>query len=327
MRLCLFDPGIATHAGAPAENLGNLIIRQAVQREVRTLFPDWEVIPISTFSPPTAELRREMRRADLCIAGGTNLLTSEMNRYRQWVISPKHALGMRRTLLLGVGWWTYQPAPNLFTRLFLRLLLSPRGLHSVRDQYSGNQLAAGGFRNSINTCCPTLWPLADAPPSHTPLHKAQDALLLLTDYAQDPECDQRLVTLLNSHYRKVYFWPQGATDLEYLHRLHGNLTVLDRSFESFTRFTQEHPGFDYIGTRLHGGVHCLIHRRRSLILEIDNRAAEIARDTGLRTAARSDFEGIRHWIQNPEPFRLNLPKAAIAAWREQFRHQGKNRSK
>jgi len=323
MRLCLFDPGISTHAGAPAENLGNLIIQQAVLREIHSLFKGWEVIPISTFSPPTPELRREMRRADLCIAGGTNLLTSEMNRYRQWVISPKHAIGMRRTLLLGVGWWTYQPPPNLFTRIFLRLLLSPRGLHSVRDQYSLGQLAGGGFRNTLNTCCPTLWPLAEAPPTQTPLHKAQDALLLLTDYAQDPECDQRLITLLTSHYRKVYFWPQGATDLDYLSRLQGNLTLLDRSFDAFTRFTKEHPDFDYIGTRLHGGVHCLNQRRRSLILEIDNRAAEIARDTSLRTAARADIDGIRQWILNPEPFRLNLPKEAIAAWRGQFLPQDK----
>jgi len=145
----------------------------------------------------------------------------------------------------------------------------------------------------------------------------------LTDYAQDPECDQRLITLLTSHYRKVYFWPQGATDLDYLSRLQGNLTLLDRSFDAFTRFTKEHPDFDYIGTRLHGGVHCLNQRRRSLILEIDNRAAEIARDTSLRTAARADIDGIRQWILNPEPFRLNLPKEAIAAWRGQFLPQDK----
>ncbi len=193
----------------------------------------------------------------------------------------------------------------------------------MRDQYSVGQLAAGGFRNAVNTCCPTLWPLAGAPPTQTPLHKAQDALLLLTDYAQDPENDQRLITLLSSHYRKVFFWPQGATDLEYVGRLQGNLTLLDRSFEAFERFTRDHPDFDYIGTRLHGGVHCLNHRRRSLILEIDNRAAEIARDTGLRTAARTDIEGIRHWILNPEPFRLQLPTAAIAAWRNQFIKSGR----
>lgn len=323
MRLCLFDPGISTHSGAPAENLGNLIIQRAVLQEIHALFKGWEIVPISTFQLPTPELRREMRRADLCIAGGTNLLTSEMDRYRQWVISPKVALGMRRTLLLGVGWWAYQAPPNLFTRIFLRLLLSPRGLHSLRDQYSLGQLAAGGYTNAVNTCCPTLWPLADASPTQTPLRKAQDALLLLTDYAQAPEHDQRLVTLLTSQYRTVYFWPQGATDLEYVGKLRANLTLLDRSFDAFTRFTREHPDFDYIGTRLHGGVHCLIHRRRSLILRIDNRAAEIARDTGLRTVAREDTEGIRQWILNPEPFRLQLPTAAIAAWRNQFIASGR----
>lgn len=318
MRLCLFDPGISTHDGTPAENLGNLIIQQAVLREIHSLFAGWQITPISTFAPPTPELRRELRRADLCIAGGTNLLTSEMNRYRQWVISPKHALGMRRTLLLGVGWWTYQNPPNLFTRIFLRLLLSGKGLHSLRDQYSVGQLAAGGFRNAINTCCPTLWPLANAGPDQTPVRKAQDALLLLTDYDQDPEPDQRLIDLLHAEYRTVYFWPQGATDLSYIQRLKGNLTLLDRSFDAFTRFTRDHPDFDYIGTRLHGGVHCLNHRRRSLIIEIDNRAAEIRRDTGLKTARRGDVEAIRQWIREPAPFSIRLPVAAIQQWRSQF---------
>lgn len=318
MRLCLFDPGISTHDGTPAENLGNLIIQQAVLREIHSLFEGWQIIRISTFAPPTPELRRELRNADLCIAGGTNLLTSEMNRYRQWVISPKHALGMRRTLLLGVGWWTYQRPPNLFTRIFLRLLLSGKGLHSLRDQYSVNQLAAGGYANAVNTCCPTLWPLVGAGPDQTPIRKAQDALLLLTDYDQDPEADQRLITLLNSEYRTVYFWPQGATDLQYVRQLKGNLTLLERSFDAFTHFTRNHRDFDYIGTRLHGGVHCLNQHRRSLIIEIDNRAAEIRRDTGLRTAGRKDFDAIRQWIREPAPFHIRLPVAAIDQWRAQF---------
>lgn len=318
MRLCLFDTGIATHSGEPAGNLGNLVIQQAVHREIRSLFEGWEIIPISTFETPTPELRRELRRADLCIAGGTNLLTSEMNRYRQWVISLKHAIGMRRARLLGVGWWTYQPPPNLFTRVFLRVLLDPKGIHSVRDGYSLRQLAAAGYPNAVNTACPTLWPLANAGPDQTPLRKADEVLLLLTDYAQDHESDQKLIDLLAREYKRVFFWPQGKYDLDYFAQLRGPVTVLERSFEAFNRFVREHPDFDCVGTRLHGGIHCLNHRRRALILEVDNRATEIARDTGLRTCSRKDFDAILHWIRNPEPFRIQLPVDAIQAWRSQF---------
>ena len=38
----------------------------------------------------------------------------------------------------------------------------------------------------------------------------------------------------------------------------------------------------------------------------------------LSAATRTDIDGIQRWVLNPEPFRLNLPKDAIAAWRGQF---------
>jgi hypothetical protein len=75
---------------------------------------------------------------------------------------------------------------------------------------------------------------------------------------------------------------------------------------------------DVVGSRLHGGIRALQRGRRAQIMAIDNRAREIARDTGLSVLERDDLAGLRRWIENPAPLRLELPRQAIAEWRESF---------
>ena len=67
-----------------------------------------------------------------------------------------------------------------------------------------------------------------------------------------------------------------------------------------------------------GGVRVLQRGRRALILEVDNRAKEIAADTGLPTAQRGEEELIADWIANPKPVSIQMPWEAIEAWRGQF---------
>lgn len=320
MTLCLFDPGIKDLAGTPAGNLGNQVIQQAVNREVAQLFPGWDILRLSTFRTPGPAERKQMRSAQITVAGGTNLLNSQMNRYRQWVISLRHVPGMTRAILLGVGWWKYEEPPNLFTRLFLKFLLSDSGLHAVRDSYTEAMLRRIGYRHVVNTACPSMWPLADARPEEFPSAKAPHVLMTLTDYNKNPESDRRLVQLLSSRYDKIYVFPQGEFDRPYLQEFRANWEILERDFQAFEAFVRSGVPFDYIGTRLHGGIHCLNHRRRSLILEVDNRAREISRDTGLPTVPREDLEAIERWIDTPFAFRVTLPVVNIERWRRQFAH-------
>jgi len=318
MTLCLFDPGLMDRTGDPTGNLGNLVIQQAVNREVERLFGGWDIVRLSTFWTPGPEDRRRLRSADVTLAGGTNLLNSRMNQYRQWVISLRHVPGMTRARLLGVGWWKYEEPPNLYTRIFFKFLLAEKGLHSVRDQYAEDRLKRIGYRNVVNTSCPTMWPLADARPEEFPTTKGRNVLVMLTDYSRNEECDRRLLDLLSSRYEKLYVFPQGKFDLPYLNSFRVKWQVLERNLSALNQFIASEPSFDYIGTRLHGGIHCLNHRRRSLILEVDNRAREIARDTSLPTVPRADLEGVRAWIDTPTPFRIRLPLANIERWRQQF---------
>ena len=76
---------------------------------------------------------------------------------------------------------------------------------------------------------------------------------------------------------------------------------------------------DFVGNRLHGGIRALQHTRRALILSVDNRATEIARDTGLPVMSLTEgMEALRARIRQPDPIEITLPHDAIADWRGQF---------
>ncbi len=318
MRTCLFDPAIETHECGVSSNLGDIIISQAVRRELKTIVGEVPIYSIATHVFPTGKHLFQMLRCPLRFVGGTNLLSSNMDTYKQWKLNLFHASLIRKAILLGVGWWQYQEEPNSYTSKLLRRLLSPTHLHSVRDSYTEKKLQAVGFGNILNTGCPTMWPLANLRPGEIPAFKSNTVLLMLTDYYTQPVSDKKLVELLQSRYQKIYFWPQGRKDLKYISELGCSVHCLEHSLASLEKFIRETPSFDYVGTRLHGGIHCLLARRRSLILEVDNRATEIARQTGLPTAARDNWEAIRKWINGPTETKITMNTAAIEKWKQQF---------
>ena len=74
-----------------------------------------------------------------------------------------------------------------------------------------------------------------------------------------------------------------------------------------------------MGTRLHGGILALKHRRRSLIIGVDHRANEIGKDIDLPVIDRyADREAIERMILEPREVRIKLPVEKIRTWREQF---------
>lgn len=322
VKLCLFDPGLQRNDGTPSSNLGDLIIQEAVVRELTGTFGRNEILHISTHTFPEPEHIHAARRCSLSFVGGTNLLSSELARDRHWQFSLKRQIRLKGSILLGVGWQKYQGKPNLQTSLFLKLLLSRNLLHSVRDSYTKAQLQGAGIRNVLNTGCPTMWTLAAIPPDDIPMHKAKNALVMLTDYDPNPDLDRKLLQLICSKYNKVFVWLQGKEDGAYLStlvpELSSSLSVIEHSYDAFKQFLASGISFDYIGTRLHGGVKCLVNRHRSLVISIDNRAAEIAKDTNLPTANRGDFDLITRWIDTPSPTRITLNLDAIERWRSQF---------
>lgn len=313
MTVALFDPSIASG------NIGDEIILDSVRRELRMLLPGEHVVSIPTQERITGISIRTVNRATLRIVGGTNLLSSRMLRYRQWQIGLAQAVRMRKVVLMGVGWWQYQSAPDLYTRMLLRRLLSPDLVHSVRDDYTRGKLLCMGVANVLNTGCPTMWRLTPEHCRHLPVRKAPEVVLTLTDYCTDPARDGALIEHLQRHYAVVHFWPQGAGDIPYVRALGArNLTFVQPDLRSYDELLTGIEEIDFVGTRLHGGIRAMQCKRRALILAVDNRAREIGADTGLPVAERGDLRGIADWIEQPRATEIRMNWPAIERWRAQF---------
>lgn len=312
-KITVFDTHYTT------DNIGDQVIMTAVMSNLHAMFPRafFTGIPSHDYIGPTG--RRALRESDYSFVGGTNILSSHLLWYKQWKLRYIDVYGANKPILMGVGWHKYQSTPDIITRWSYRYFLNREVMHSVRDSYTFDRLNAMGIKNVINTGCPTMWGLTDDVVRDVPTTKARKVIFTLTAYLAKPDLDRALIGLLQSEYDEVYFWPQMHGDAAYLESLgmpavkwiNPNLRALEEVLVS--------SEIDYVGLRLHCGIFALQHRVRSLTVTIDNRAAEISKDTGLPAAGRDDLEGIRQWIRGSERVQLRLPLKEIERWKGQFK--------
>lgn len=311
MLINMFDTGIES------DNLGDHFIMDAVWEAVRPLFPEADYVSTPTHRRASLSEMIANRRAALSIVGGTNILKSHMLVRSNWRITPLDYLAWRNVVLLGVGWQQYGGPADFATRLFFRSILSPTFLHSVRDLHTYEHLKEV-IPNVVYTACPTMWMLDRQRCRQVPVRKARHAVFAVTYYRPSPEHDRNVFNLLQRHYETVYFWPQQAQDTQYLHDIGvTGFVPIPPEVREYDRLL-ESVDVDFIGARLHGGIRALQHRRRALIIPVDNRAAELSVSTDLPVASRTDLEAIERWILGPRPLALNLPTAGIEEWKNQF---------
>ena len=323
MTILVFNPAIKDHRGTLNDNLGDCIIWQAVEQQLKAMFgPSTVINSISSHIPPDEHALQLIKTAAFRFVGGTNLLSSKMGGERQWKVSGK-AMGFRHpAILMGVGWRSYEAGPDTFTRLLLKAVLSRKFLHSVRDSHTVGQLRDAGFKNVVNTSCPTLWEWAGEPRQINCQKPSDRVLLMITDYNRDETLDRALVQLLAEQYKEIIFWPQGSEDPYYgsflLFSVRNKVRILDRTMDAFEKFLAQEGPVDCVGTRLHGGIKCLKAGQRSLIIEVDNRAKEIAKDTGLPTVVRDNLKAIGQWTRVTQPCTVHIRKEPIDRWKQQF---------
>ena len=82
---------------------------------------------------------------------------------------------------------------------------------------------------------------------------------------------------------------------------------------------ENEESIDFVGTRLHAGVRALQNRRRTIILGIDNRAFEKAKDFNLTVCPRDDLDKLNELINSNLQTQINLPNENIARWKSQFK--------
>lgn len=305
-----------------SENLGDFIIMDAVNRELSSLVSEMQPITVPTHTNIGARGRKQFKSAEFCVVGGTNILTSNIFKYRQWKFKWTDLFVMDNALLMGVGWWRYQDEPGVFSSMVWRRILSGNYIHSVRDAYTEKKLQGMGIKNVLNTGCATMWRLDDAHCANIPKRKAQDVVFTLTDYRKNIDLDTKLVERLLASYERVYYWPQGIGDRAYLSALpipHDRIISLAPNLQAFD-FLLEDIGqsLDYVGTRLHAGIRALQKNRRSIIIGVDNRAEEKSKSFNLCVVDRKDDDRLGVLIEQPFETCINLPLENIEKFKLQF---------
>lgn len=312
-----FDTSIGT------ENLGDHIIMHYCQKVLNELFPGYTVLHISTHSMPSKEQEYTVKHHKYKFVCGTNLLTSNIEHHWRWILPDgiRRKFHYRNAILLGVGWSDYQGPCSDYSRMIYKTILNPHILHSVRDQYTLAQLQSANITNVINTGCPTTWALTPDFCKEIPSHKSPNVITTITDYRQDPECDNEMLAILSKNYEHIYLWLQGNHDAEYLQNLNipTNLTTIPGTLDDYETYLRS-GRIDYVGTRLHAGIHALNYKIRSIILAVDNRATEMARDINLPIIQRDAISvELEKMINSDFSTQIQINQNNIDLFKSQFR--------
>lgn len=317
--IVLFDTGLHT------QNTGDHIIMENCELHLSSVLELKDAIHISTHQIPEAEKKRDGKYKIVC---GTNILSCNMRSYGLWKL-PRHLKGYYGITLMGVGFDSYNTKSDLYSRLLFRYMLSPEGMHSVRDSHSEKAMKLMGIRNVLNTGCPTMWNLTPEHCAAIPTTKASKVVCTITDYSRDAQNDKAMLDILLENYDKVYLWLQGQNDLAYVRELgyEEMLELVDSTLEAYDAILAM-DDLDYVGTRLHAGIRALSKGHRSLIISIDNRAECIGADTGLPILRREDISSmLGNRIKSEIETRIALPLENISRWKAQFYRGDYERSK
>ncbi|MBS4884438.1 MAG: polysaccharide pyruvyl transferase family protein [Amedibacillus dolichus] len=310
----LFDTSI------DSENLGDYIINDYCNQILQEI----KIKPFARVATHRLQTREELENLalpSLKLVTGTNILSSKI--YSQWIRPSKLKL-QDNVLLMGVGWTNYNTNVSYLSKKYYQKILNKDLKHCVRDKMTKEVLNSIGIKNVLYTGCPTMWKLTPEFCKFIPIAKADNVICTVTDYSQDSVNDFLMLDILIENYDKVYFWPQGKFDLEYIsnYSYKDKLIILEESLEAYDDLLNKENSLDYVGTRLHAGIRALNNRIRTLVIAVDNRAKEISSDTGLHTINREDIgTKLRKQIKNDYFTKINLPFDAIKEWKEQFNEQ------
>ena len=87
------------------------------------------------------------------------------------------------------------------------------------------------------------------------------------------------------------------------------IEIINPHLSDYDNFLKKHE-VDFIGTRLHGGIRALQHKRRSIIIGIDNRATELVNQENISNLSKI--------INSNFKTEIILPKTNIQTFLSQF---------
>ena len=317
----IWTPGIGTN------NLMDVWINEIVEQELHGIFPQHFFYSIPT-KDYLKRFRCHTKKSQFVFVAGTNLISSRMHfpYTKQWKLKLRDILSIGELILVGVCWRNYEVQPDIYTRFLLKNILSKRFFHSVRDSYTESKLHSIGIGNVINTGCPTMWRLSKDFVNDIPITKAKNVVITLCKSKHTNEhIDKRILEIIKDHYKKIFFWAQSDTDMDYLERLTSafdrqhRITILNPHLDAYKNLLKSDLSLDSIGSRLHSGILALNHKRRTIIIGIDNRAAEISKDTGLNIILyKQILNRLEKAIYSHPPHTIKMPFENIERWKTQF---------
>ena len=322
--IILYDPSIGSM------NEGDTIIVDSASKQIQDMFPDSKYIILPTQMPVSKRVLKWFSNVDLRFVCGTNLLRNQMlyqwgglrphfSGIRQWDFSLKDIDLYGPAVLLGCGWQKYQNGKDRISEFLWHRILDSRYLHSVRDEYTAEKLAELGINNVLNTGCPTLWMLTPEHCREIPKDKAENVVTTVTDYCPDEKADQFMLNLLSENYKRVYIWLQGHEDDNYVKKLtlKSNVIVLNGGLEAYDRLLDT-DDIEFVGTRLHGGIRALQHKKRATFIAVDNRTIEMGKNRGLVFLERESIKDLNDLINSEQVCSISIPKDNIDRFKEQF---------
>ena len=313
-----------------SDNKGDDIIMECVRKELAPIFKNNFEITLPTQLSPF-NLYQVMRKSytiktysncKLKFVGGSNLLVKNLfTHFPQWNISLFNYRPIVGSILVGVGAGAGDKT-NYYTRYIYKHLLNKNYCHSVRDERSRIFVESLGLK-AINTGCVTMWMLTPDFCKTIPTQKAEKVVFTLTRRPNEEidERDQFLINTLQNCYKELYFWPQGMYDYSYLCKYNNieNIHILQASKQAYDDYLTSNDT-DYVGTRLHGGIYAMRHRRRAIIIAIDERAKSINEVNHLNCIDKNKItELLDPYINSSFSTRVQMDYNAINFWKEQFK--------
>lgn len=320
-KIVMFDTSYGT------SNMGDFIINEAVNEELKPILEGAFLTRYPTHTPlahiyqnrSTTLVRKTCDTADLKFLAGTNLIRTNLMVYTPgWNINLFTRNLYENSIAIGCGLDGKVDDLNWYTRAIYDKALSGKFTHSVRDARTQKFFESLGLK-ALNTGCPTTWILNAAHCSEIPRGKAGSVVFTLTDYERNREDDQRLVDILVDNYKKVYFWIQGSDDYDYYKELSNtdSVVIIPPSLESY-RSILISEDIDYVGTRLHAGIFAMRHKRRSIILIVDDRARDMQKTHNINALERKHIDRLKDLINSDFSTRVNINEDRILAWKSQF---------
>lgn len=329
----MYDKHLILDTSNATENLGDFIIMDAVRKQLRKMFPDDFFVYSSTHDTPGKKGYEWADQVKFQFIGGSNLLSGRFigRNHAQWRFGFRDLKHMNKLVGVGLGWQSDNEYNTLINKPFVysqkklyKLGMSSDFVHSVRDSHTQIKLKEYGI-NSINTACVTMWDLTPEHLKTIPIKKAKMAIMTITDYRKSGKhlhAYKTMISTLLKEYDEVKMWIQAPGDLELLAELNvegsEKISFINPNLEDYDKALEE--DIDYIGTRLHAGIRALQHAKRTLIIEVDNRAREIAKDTNLPTLNFEKIDDLEMILKNDLKMDIHVPFDQIEIWKSQFKN-------